>query len=379
MCKKMPDDPFTWLAHWLLDNNPLKKGGDASVWTEQEVGKLSEGQYFGEIALLTNKPRQVTVRADGFVKVLMVERDAFNRVCGPLMDHLKRNLTIYDSYMVKTGATDESIAAETQAGKAENQEEDLDMNEEDEALRAEEEELAAAEAQAAAAEPKQKGPTRGVRRAPVFVEALTMDAAWEPKVVEKSEAEKKRIRDIIKNSVMFSHIEEEQHEIVINAMEEKVVKAGENCIKQGDDGDFFYVIDTGVADVFVQKGTDAPKLVLEYKPGDSFGELALLHGDPRAATVTATQDCRLWALDRDTFRRILMSSSFKKQTTHEGFLENVPILATLTKYERFRLADALSTATFQDGELIIKEGDSGNLFYIVEKGTVVCTKRVLNC
>lgn len=48
--------------------------------------------------------------------------------------------------------------------------------------------------------------------------------------------------------------------------------------------------------------------VLDYEPGGSFGELALLHGEPRLATVRASQDCVLWRLDRDTFRKIMMST-----------------------------------------------------------------------
>jgi CRP-like cAMP-binding protein len=53
--------------------------------------------------------------------------------------------------------------------------------------------------------------------------------------------------------------------------------------------------------------------VAEYSAGGCFGELALMHGDPRAATVTADSDCELWALDRDTFRRIVMLAAFNKQ------------------------------------------------------------------
>jgi hypothetical protein len=60
--------------------------------------------------------------------------------------------------------------------------------------------------------------------------------------------------------------------------------------------------------------------------GDSFGELALMFGLPRAASVVAKTPAKLWAIDRDTYRRILMGSTIKKRKLYEEFLAKVPIL-----------------------------------------------------
>ena len=58
----------------------------------------------------------------------------------------------------------------------------------------------------------------------------------------------------------------------------------------------------------------------------SFGELALIYGTPRAATIKARTDVKLWAIDRDTYRRILMGSTIRKRKLYESFLEKVSIL-----------------------------------------------------
>lgn len=82
----------------ILDGkvNCFQKNKDSAG--EKLVLSLSTGQYFGEIALLTSKPRQATVRADGDVKVLIIDRATFTRVFGPLEQMLKRNMELYNRY-----------------------------------------------------------------------------------------------------------------------------------------------------------------------------------------------------------------------------------------------------------------------------------------
>ena len=109
--------------------------------------------------------------------------------------------------------------------------------------------------------------------------------------------------------------------------------------------------------------------VTTIEPGGSFGELALMYNAPRAATVmSAEAGCTLWALDRITFRRILMDSTFQRRRLYESFLEEVDLLSSLTKYERSKIADALETQKYPPGTTIIKEGDAGEAFYLLESG-----------
>jgi cAMP-dependent protein kinase regulator len=60
--------------------------------------------------------------------------------------------------------------------------------------------------------------------------------------------------------------------------------------------------------------------------GGSFGELALIYGTPRAATVKAKSDCKLWVIDRDSYRRILMGSTIRKRKMYQELLSKVSIL-----------------------------------------------------
>lgn len=52
----------------------------------------------------------------------------------------------------------------------------------------------------------------------------------------------------------------------------------------------------------------------------------------RAATIEAETEGHLWAMDRQTFRRILLKSAFRKRKMYETLLDNVPMLKTLQVY-----------------------------------------------
>lgn len=110
------------------------------------------------------------------------------------------------------------------------------------------------------------------------------------------------------------------------------------------------------------------------QPGDYFGELALLYNCPRAASVETRSQCVAWRLDRETFNAIVKDAAAKKRELYESFLKKVPLLESLDAYERNQIADALRTESFKVGESVVRQGDPGDKFYIVEEGEAVATK-----
>lgn len=221
---------------------------------------------------------------------------------------------------------------------------------------------------------------RTKRRVSVCAEKLCpikMDAE-QVKKIPKTEEEAARIQLILQKNVLFQHLDQIQLQNVQDAMFLVEHADDDVIIKQGDDGDNFYLIDQGSVDVFIKNEDDGDsKQVASYTDGDSFGELAIMYNSPRAATCIAKSgNVRLWAIDRVSFKVIMMQTAITKRNIHKGFLKNVPILSELTEYEILTIADALQEDTFEDGEVICNEHDSGNRFYIIKEGSAVCSKAV---
>lgn len=299
------------------------------------------GEYFGEIALLTSATRKATVRAAGQgCAVLSVNREDFVRVLGPIKDILAKNMDKYPQYAEFVKQEQEKEAAEADEQKKIEQMQDK------------------------------------TRRAGVSAQAVNEDRMkdWKKPHYDKPEEIRQKLKRIIDESaklqVLFGHLEDEAVMGVIDAMFQKEVAGGEDIIKQGEEGDNFYIVEDGEFDVFIARTDQAPVKVLEYASGACFGELALMYNAPRAATVKSkpNQVAKVHALDRETFQMMLVTSENTKKKEYEGFLEKVAILSDLTKYELAQLSDMLESELYDAGEAIITQGDSGNYFYIIEDG-----------
>jgi CRP-like cAMP-binding protein len=94
------------------------------------------------------------------------------------------------------------------------------------------------------------------------------------------------------------------------------VPAGQTVFSEGDPGDRYYVVREGQAEVSIAGGS-----IRRLGRGEAFGELALLYGYPRTATVTAQTDLVLAGLAREDFLRLVRGSrekigEFRARTAH---------------------------------------------------------------
>ncbi len=109
---------------------------------------------------------------------------------------------------------------------------------------------------------------------------------------------------------------------ICDALKTESFEKGETIIKQGDRGDVFYFLDEGTAHAEkVFEDGKAPQRVKEYETGGYFGELALLKGEPRAATIIADTYCKCLSLDRMAFKRLLGPLEKILQRNSENYIK----------------------------------------------------------
>lgn len=194
--------------------------------------------------------------------------------------------------------------------------------------------------------------------------------------VEKTPEVASRLMAVVSKSPLLRTLDADQKDMIIKAFTGPLMKEpGDDIIVQGDIGDVFYLLEEGNVDVYISKGGGEEVKVHTYKAGDGFGELAIMYNAPRAATCrAATESTKLWALDRNSFRVIVVAAAMLRREVYQGFLGKVPILATLTEMEIMTLADSLAEERYEDGATICHQGDEGEYFYIIKEGCASCSQ-----
>lgn len=110
-------------------------------------------------------------------------------------------------------------------------------------------------------------------------------------------------QELLRKVPFFRDTAEEDAEKIIALLKSRTVPAGELIIREGDPGKSMFLIARGV--VRVLRGTgDAEKELASLLPGDFFGEMALLHAEPRTASCRAITPCALYELTQQDIRRI---------------------------------------------------------------------------
>ncbi len=300
----------------MMDGQAQVRRKDPSTKEEKTLDLISEGDYFGEAALLNNSARGASVVAVSKCKTLFLHRDKFHSL-----------------FNMGDGST--SIAFAKRAVISSSAQKDADRS-----------------------TMEIKEPIDPFREKDEKIHAMLFAA--------------------LKDQVLFAGMEEAHKLKIIDKMWRVKVPKGTTVITQGDLGDNLYVLEKGKMDVLIRTpdGKGMRKVDTMKKAGKCFGELALLYDTPRNATIVASSKSTLWVLDRITFRRIMRNVTELRLKQYEDFLAGVELLAPLSKQERSKVAEALDTIAYKEGDTIVSQGERGEAMYFICQGTVSVTRNV---
>lgn len=304
---------------------------------------LTRGSFFGELALLRDIPRSVTIRALTPVSLLKIDKDFF--------DTKLRGLTFADYDDV----VDERTGSESDEG------EDLDYD----------------------ASLVRRFSDRKKKRSTVFAEPLTVLDGWIPPTFDKTDDERNFLTEQTSRLFFLANVEASDVRVLVDAMHLITFKTNETFIRQGEPGDRMYIVESGYCRVTasdIGMITDVPDdqgaRLRNEPPRRHVGELALLYDQPRGATVFALSDVRAWCLDRRTFRSILQNAALKRRSNYANFISRVPLFAGLAESQRLVICDALRPVKYKDGDVLITQGAPGDDFFVIEEGQVVVLRKL---
>mmetsp|Transcript_33292 Transcript_33292/g.50216 ORF Transcript_33292/g.50216 Transcript_33292/m.50216 type:complete len:802 (+) Transcript_33292:120-2525(+) len=205
----------------------------------------------------------------------------------------------------------------------------------------------------------------------IFATPLDETSKYTVPSYNKSNEQTEFIKNAILQNFVFSNLDESEIKTMVGAFKQVTFKKDELIIKEGEEGDYYYVIDSGEVQFSVQgRVVGAPA-----GRGDTFGELALLYSAPRAATCKAlSEETVLFSVNQETFRYTLQHKTQAADTMKRNLIKDLKLFEGLEEKDLNKLAENMIPRTFSKGEVVFRKDDVGDRFYVLQEGSVDLTE-----
>ncbi len=159
-----------------------------------------------------------------------------------------------------------------------------------------------------------------------------------------------QLSKILKSVPIFHTLGKDSIDFIIQRLKFKTFGPNETVCKIGDPGDEMYIIINGKVKICIYDEQGNEKIVATLQGGDYFGEMALLTGEPRSASVITTEDSEMFALHKNDFDVIL--EKFPSISISIGKIMSQRLRETLAKASNLPNVNKIETS---------QEGPKGNL------------------
>lgn len=124
---------------------------------------------------------------------------------------------------------------------------------------------------------------------------------------------------LIQNVDFLADLERTDKSFIAEHVREQWYESGEEIVRKGDPGTDFYIVDRGAVGVYLEERP--AKSVATLRHGDFFGEMSLMTGEPRSATIVAEEETLLLALTRETMSQLLHNNAAVAKRLSESLAE----------------------------------------------------------
>uniref|UniRef100_A0A7S1U765 cGMP-dependent protein kinase n=1 Tax=Phaeomonas parva TaxID=124430 RepID=A0A7S1U765_9STRA len=152
--------------------------------------------------------------------------------------------------------------------------------------------------------------------------------------------------------------------IIVHFVKQELVE-GDVLVSQGDEAEDVFIIVEGELEVEVSGVYTAT-----LKPGTLLGELSILMGERRTATVLARRDATVYSLTKNKFLQLQAAASSHSLVQRTTWLQQASVMKRVSAFNITKIATMMETAVFQPGERILAEGEATCSLFLIESGTV---------
>ena len=193
---------------------------------------------------------------------------------------------------------------------------------------------------------------------------------------DRSEIQIYEASQILKeNSFLIRYAEIQQFSELVKHMRILFFDPLQEICRQGDEGTCFYIINSGRVGVY--KAELGNIKIRELTIGNSFGELALITGESRQATITALEPTELIVLDKETFDKVIKTEQSHQIHSTYLFFKSLPLLRKVSEKLIHYFSQTAYIKSFIPDTVIIEQDAYPSGIFIISKGSVKIIRNVV--
>ena len=160
----------------------------------------------------------------------------------------------------------------------------------------------------------------------------------------ESKITRERLITFLLETPMFENLDPSEIMEIIHIVDIEQFQAGETIFSEGDTGDSWFVLYRGAVEVLKERDTGEKKIT-ELGPQACFGEISILDGSPRSATIHATEDSVVFRVPRGAFGELMDNDHL---VAYKLIHQMAILLAERQRNTTLRLSELLSTTAITE-------------------------------